>query len=466
MSDYAVIQNEIMKRMLGQSMGPDIIREFMRRVDLVFRGDTGKIPWEEILDMRPDDSVSLANLPASDPAKTVEQLKQLAVVKLNGGLGTSMGLTRAKSVIPVHGGKNFLGIIREQIDLERSRGDALLPLIFMNSFNTEDDFNADPSMKDLNPDKTPSYFLQNMVPRLADRDMMPIGDGSKEDHWCPPGHGDVFLSLQTSGLLTRLLDAGRRVAFISNGDNLGATLDDRILNFFLESKLEFAMETTPKSAADLKGGVLFRRRGRHNISLLETAQVEPEHLKDFEDVKRFGFFSINNLWVHLEVLRDKLKSGLSLSLIVNPKEWQGQPILQLEAAMGSACESFSSMKVIEVARDRFAPVKNCSDLLVRRSDACKLRPRDLALILDEKRNHKEPVVRLGDEYKKIGDFDRLFPVYPSLLDAETVTVSGPVLFDAPLRIIGNVKIENRTSNPIAVSTIGRDTLKNEEIILQ
>jgi len=134
--------------------------------------------------------------------------------------------------------------------------------------------------------------------------------------------------------------------------------------------------------------------------------------------------------------------------------------------MGSACESFSNMKVIQVARDRFAPVKNCSDLLVRRSDACVLRESDRALILQEKRAFREPVVKLDDKYKKLADFDALFPNYPSLVDSDSLTVVGSVLFDVPLRIEGKVRIENQTSGAVPASKIGRSTLKDEEIILQ
>ncbi|HNN59066.1 MAG TPA: UTP--glucose-1-phosphate uridylyltransferase [Leptospiraceae bacterium] len=461
MSDFSLIESEIMKRMMSRSMGPEITKEFIRRVDLVYKGETGKIPWAEILDLRPEDSVALGELPLpGDPAKL---LSSVAVIKLNGGLGTSMGLTQAKSIIPVHDGKNFLQIIREQTDLMRARSSGSIPLIFMNSFNTQSDFDSEPSMQGLNAD-LPSSFLQNMVPRIYESDLMPVGNGSSEDHYCPPGHGDVFLALSTSGILDKLLAQGRRIAFISNGDNLGATLDERILGFFEEDKLEFAMEITPKSPADLKGGVLFRRRAHRNISLLETAQVEPDHLKDFEDTKRFPFFSINNLYVHLETLRDRLRAGtLKLSLIVNPKDWQGKKILQLEAAMGSACENFENMKVIQVDRDRFAPVKNCSDLLVRRSDACVLRESDRALVLAPQRNHAEPVVKLDDHYKKLADFDRLIPTLPSLIGAKSLTVTGPVVFDVPVRIEGNVKIENRSGNPALLSKIGRSSLKDEEV---
>ncbi|HMZ37877.1 MAG TPA: UTP--glucose-1-phosphate uridylyltransferase, partial [Leptospiraceae bacterium] len=87
MSDFSLIESEIMKRMMSRSMGPEITKEFIRRVDLVYKGETGKIPWAEILDLRPEDSVALGELPL--PGDAARLLSSVAVIKLNGGLGTS-----------------------------------------------------------------------------------------------------------------------------------------------------------------------------------------------------------------------------------------------------------------------------------------------------------------------------------------------------------------------------------------
>ena len=43
--------------------------------------------------------------------------------------------------------------------------------------------------------------------------------------WYPPGHGDVYVSLKRSGLLNKFRDMGKKFVFISNIDNLGATVD-------------------------------------------------------------------------------------------------------------------------------------------------------------------------------------------------------------------------------------------------
>ena len=43
--------------------------------------------------------------------------------------------------------------------------------------------------------------------------------------WYPPGHGDVYESFKRSGLLEKFIKEGKELVFISNIDNLGATID-------------------------------------------------------------------------------------------------------------------------------------------------------------------------------------------------------------------------------------------------
>lgn len=89
---------------------------------------------------------------------------------------------------------------------------------------------------------------------------MPIAKNSNVEGdleaWYPPGHGDFYLSFQNSGLLKKFIAAGREYCFISNIDNLGATVDLNILNLLLNPKYnekhEFVMEVTDKTKADVK----------------------------------------------------------------------------------------------------------------------------------------------------------------------------------------------------------------------
>ncbi len=478
--DIKTIEADITSRMQSKKLAAPVIAEFLRRVRLVHAGASGKTDWHEIGDLGAGDYAKLEDLPPVAPGPERDaRLKQLVVIKLNGGLGTTMGLTKAKSLAKVKDGASFLEIIRRQILRLREESGAGVPLFFMNSFNTREDTLAEPGIAELNQAADlPADFLQNMVPRIDRQTLSPAGDGSQDAHWCPPGHGDIFLALQTTGLLDQLLAKGYRVAFLSNGDNLGATADERMLQYFLDEKLDWISEVTPKTKADLKGGVLFRRLDASNagaagaIELLETAQVPEEHIPDFQNVDRFAYFNINNLWVNLEALRDRLRateSGLPLSLIVNPKELEGQPIFQLETAMGAGIQHFERAKVMIVPRSRFAPVKNCADLLVRRSDCYILNSETMSLETNPERSLGEPVVTLSDDYKKLADFERLMPVPPSLVHAANLKIEGAVLFDAPIAIEGTVTIRVKDAAQagagVSIGKAGKSVLKDETIEL-
>lgn len=103
----------------------------------------------------------------------------------------------------------------------------------------------------------------------------------------PPGHGDLYDALTNSGLLDRLLAAGKEYIFVSNVDNLGATVDVNILQHMIDSDAEFLMEVTDKTKADVKGGTIIDYEGQ--VRLLEIAQVPNEHVEDFKSVRKVCF---------------------------------------------------------------------------------------------------------------------------------------------------------------------------------
>jgi UTP--glucose-1-phosphate uridylyltransferase len=211
-------------------------------------GDTGVLPESEL---EPVDSLPDADeLPAAaDDVR--EALDQTVVIKLNGGLGTSMGMTRAKSLLEVKDGLSFLDIIARQVLRLRERSGARLPLVVMNSFATrEDSLAALERYPGLSADVPPD-FVQNKVPKVRDDDeRLPVAwpeDPSLE--WAPPGHGDLYTAMVTSGLLATLLERGYRYAFVSNADNLGAVLDPRILAWFAGEEIPFLMEVADRCAS-------------------------------------------------------------------------------------------------------------------------------------------------------------------------------------------------------------------------
>jgi len=408
----------------------------------------------------------VASLPALDALGTHEAagaaaLARTVVIKLNGGLGTSMGMSRAKSLLPVKPGRSFLDVIAQQVLALRQRHGVRLPLLLMNSFRTRDDslaaLRAHPGLES----DLPLDFVQHKVPRILASDLTPVlwpRDPSLE--WCPPGHGDLYLALATSGLLDRLRAAGHRHAFVSNADNLGATLDLSLLGWIAAEGVPFTMEVADRTAADRKGGHLARRRADGTLVLRESAQCPPEDAAAFQDVARHRFFNTNNLWLDLDALAGLLAArggALGLPLIrnekrVDPEDPESPRCLQLETAMGAAIGLFPGARAVRVPRSRFAPVKTTNDLLVVWSDAYVLAadgllapapgfaPGSLFVDLDPR------------FFAHVDAFQQRFPHgAPSLVGCRRFVVKGDVRFGRDVVARGEVRIEAREGETLTVA---------------
>lgn len=408
--------------------------------------------------LREDDIEPLTNLPKLadmriDPQIAANALEKTVVIKLNGGLGTSMGMDRAKSLLTVRRGAlpgsneigdlTFLDVIVGQILSARAATGARLPLILMDSYRTQADsldrLNHYPQLRVGN---LPLDFEQNREPKLRADTLEPVewpADPSLE--WCPPGHGDLYPALHASGLVHTLLDAGFRYAFVSNADNLGASPDARIAGWFATSGAPYAAEMCAKTPADVKGGQLVRRKSDGRIMQRETAQTHPDDLEISLDPDRHQYFHTNNLWFDLQALADELDrtgGALELPLIrnektVDPRDPNSPKVIQLESAMGAAIAVFDGAQAIEVGRDRFLPVKTTNDLLVLRSDVYELTD-DYRL----RQVSPAPLVKLGPAYQKIDGFDARFPAGPpSLRRATSMTVAGDWVFGANDAVVGD-----------------------------
>ncbi|HET9826965.1 MAG TPA: UTP--glucose-1-phosphate uridylyltransferase [Nocardioidaceae bacterium] len=427
----------------------DVFEHYYRQVE---SGETGMIPESTI------DPVDIAALADADLPDTTDGLAGTVVVKLNGGLGTSMGLEAAKSLLEVREGLTFLDVIARQVLAARKSYGVALPLVFMDSFRTSKDTTAALSAYDLAVDGLPLDFLQNKEPKLLAADLSPVTWEADPDlEWCPPGHGDLYTALRGSGLLDRLIEAGYRRAFVSNSDNLGATPDPRVAEWFARSGAPFAIEAVRRTPSDRKGGHFARRTSDGRLVLRETAQTLDEDKEALADLSRHRFASTNNLWVDLEALRDELerRNGiLGLALIKNTKTVDpsdpGSPeVIQIESAMGAAIEVFDGAQLVEVERSRFIPVKTTNDLLVLRSDCYRLT--DQHHLEFEDGVSSVPFVDLDPRfYKLVHRFDERFPDgTPSLRGAEELVVHGDWTFGKGVTVRGRVELED-TGRPARV----------------
>ncbi|MGY5764682.1 UTP--glucose-1-phosphate uridylyltransferase [Brachybacterium sp. DNPG3] len=428
-------------KMADAGVAPTAIAVFSHYYQQLEEGVTGSIPEETIepyLDPPRLEDVVV------DPQQAKEAFDKLVVIDLNGGLGTSMGMDQAKSLLPVRDGRTFLDIIVEQVRAARAATGARLPLVFMNSFRTrEDTLSALARYEDLPVGDLPLDFLQNKEPKLRQDDLTPVDHPADPDlEWCPPGHGDIYTALQTSGLLQQLLDAGFKYASVSNSDNLGTVPSPEIAAWFASTGAPYAAELCRRTIADRKGGHLAIRKADGRLILRDTAQTPADQMDFFTDEDRHPFFHTNNLWWDLEQLDAILKERdgvMGLPLIrnektVDPADKTSTPVFQIEAAMGAAIEVFDGATAIVVGRDRFLPVKATSDLLLVRSDLYELDER-FALV---QRAAAIPEVSLASgPYKLIGDFEPRFAHgVPSLKDAVSLDVQGDWTFGADVTVIG------------------------------
>ncbi|KAJ7647169.1 UTP-glucose-1-phosphate uridylyltransferase [Roridomyces roridus] len=379
------------------------------------RAKSQDLDWDLIKSPAEEQIVPYAKLPETTDPKT---LNKLAVLKVNGGLGTSMGMTGAKSALEVKDDMTFLDLTVRQIE-------------HLNTTSRVDKY--------ANQQLRITTFNQSRYPRIYKETLLPCPKKADDDkkNWYPPGHGDLYNALLHSGVLDQLLSEGKEYLFVSNSDNLGAVVDERILQHMIDTQAEFLMEVTDKTKADIKGGTLIDYEG--SMRLLEIAQVPSEHVEDFKSIRKFKIFNTNNLWINLKALKRIMETdGMELEIIINPKVTDdGQAVIQLETAAGAAIKHFKNAHGINVPRKRFLPVKSCSDLLLIKSDIYSLSHGQL--VINEARMFETtPVIKLGDHFKKIQQFQKRFKKIPKILELDHLTVTGDVYFGRNVTLRGTV----------------------------
>lgn len=429
-------------KMAAKGLKPAFVAGWIGLYEKYCAGEKGFMPESDLTPVT--ELPELASLPAGNEAL----LGKTVVFKLNGGLGTGMGLDKAKSLLEVKDGDTFLDIIAKQVTKLRAK----FPVKFMlmNSFSTEEDTRNFMKKYPVIGDSWDEVnVVQNMAPKIEKATNKPGDWPSKPAaEWCPPGHGDLYAALVVTGQLDKLLAAGYEYIFVSNSDNLGATMDLRLLGYLASTGAPMVMEVCVRGEDDKKGGHLARDKAG-NLTLRESAQCPPEDEGAFQDIKRHKFFNTNNLWLNLKKLKEAMGASgvLPLPLIVNEKKMDpsskenpGPKVIQLETAMGAAISSLPGSMAIVVPFDRFAPVKTCNQLFGLRSDAYVISP-DFTPVLAP--GACKPIISFDDNYKMVPDMEKAIPNgVPSLKECQKLTVKGPVVFAAGTVIKGEITILN------------------------
>lgn len=427
------------------------------------RSKRKEINWEYIEQPSENMLMKYEILPKVPADDTLDLLKKLAVLKLNGGLGTSMGCKGPKSIIEVRGEITFLDLIVQQVEhLNNNYPGAEVPLLLMNSFNTDTE-TAKVIQKYQDTNVTITTFQQSRYPRIDKDSLEPTPlthQGYRHADWYPPGHGDVFASIYNSGLVDTLLAQGKEYVFVSNVDNLGATVDVNILKMLVDTNCEYCMELTDKTRADIKGGTIISYNGK--VSLLEVAQVPKKYIEEFKSVTKFKVFNTNNIWLSLRAVKRVMQEDkLRLDIIANQKEVNGQKVIQLETAIGAAIGYFGNACGVNVPRSRFLPVKSTSDLLLIQSNMFTLKSG--ALVRNPLRQFATtPVVKLGKEFKKVQSYlERFGGSIPDVLELDHLTVSGDIKFGPGVILKGTVII---VANPGSTIMIPDGSILENKVI--
>ncbi|MEK9657716.1 MAG: UTP--glucose-1-phosphate uridylyltransferase [bacterium] len=437
-SEFQALINCI-QQLQKQDKDPQALWQFL---DLYMRGKkqhvtaaSHKTDLSKLTPLTETDLVHYRHLETQSQEKEKDLWQTCAVIKLNGGLGTSMGCEGPKSLINVYKGKSFLDIINIQHQFLNQFYQHDANLLFMNSIFTH--ASSEPKYKDL------SYvhsFIQHQFPRIHASSWEPLHCKETLNAYYPPGHGDVYGSLEQSGHLDRLLNEGVEYVFISNSDNLAAVPDMKILAWMREEKIDFLMEVTPKTRLDVKGGALIK--DKETTRLLERADVPETQLSLFEDISTFQLFNTNNIWVNLKALKKRLKTGLLLPVIHNNKTIENQPIIQLETAMGSAITVFDTATAIVVNRDRFMPIKKTSDLFLLQSDLIDINSKTGILSFNKTQlSSTLPSITFSKSLETMAGYKRYIKEIPSLMKLKSLTIKGDQILTAKTSLEGDVLLD-------------------------
>jgi UTP--glucose-1-phosphate uridylyltransferase len=438
------------KMMKANTIPESAIATFSHYYKQLVNGETGLIFGNNIQAPSND---NLADYESIIQHRKQSILKNIAVIKLNGGLGTTMHLEKAKSLLPVKGNMNFLDIITRQTLALRSGTGYPVLLMFMDSYNTDaDTLDYLSKYPDLQKQSLPLTFLQNRFPRIRQDDQKLYENNNAAEMWNPPGHGEIYSVLSSTGLLDKMIDAGYRYAFVSNVDNLGATIDTCIPAYMEQNGIHFLMEVCLREAADKKGGHLSESKQGH-LLLREKAQCPPEETDEFQNIELYKYFNTNNLWIDLKALQWNMISGDGLThlpLIVNPKTVDDVPVYQLESAMGAAIGVFNIAKALVVPRTRFAPVKLNYEMLALWSDLYELN--DQYQVVPRRGISSLPKIDLDPRYYQTIDqmLARFKDGVPSLSGCSSLKITGDISFGEDVICEGDVHL--KSEHPVFVKS--------------
>jgi UTP--glucose-1-phosphate uridylyltransferase len=275
---------------------------------------------------------------------------QVGVVILAGGMATRFGGV-VKAAVPVTHGKTFLGL--KVADVAKLA--APVPIYVMTSFATHDRIDQQIRDEKLTGVET---FPQLVSLRLTPGgDLFHEADGSLSPY--ATGHGDLTFALRGSGILGRFRARGGKLLFMSNVDNLGATLDPAVIGAHIAHGAAITAEVVRKEKGD-KGGAPALLDGLPQI--IEAFRFPPSF--DQDSIPLFN----TNTFVFDAAAIDR---DFDLTFFRVEKKVDEHKVVQFERLVGQLT-AFLPSHFLEVPRSgpngRFQPVKDPEELEHRRGD--------------------------------------------------------------------------------------------------
>eukprot|EP01117_Protostelium_nocturnum_P007078 TRINITY_DN2540_c0_g1_i1.p1 TRINITY_DN2540_c0_g1~~TRINITY_DN2540_c0_g1_i1.p1 ORF type:complete len:479 (-),score=173.03 TRINITY_DN2540_c0_g1_i1:59-1495(-) len=396
--------------------------------------------WERVNPLPKDFCASLDSLPSVDKDRATEILGKLVVVQLNGGLGSAMGLTAAKSSLQILNNDSPHSILDCKIlQIEKLNQDygVDIPLVLMNSPSTDEE-----TLQILKSHEGKGIkihtFLQGEHPLMHKDTLAPLPKSKGERQgWIPPGSGEVFQGLLRAGLLDKFKSAGKEFLFISNVENMGATIDLKLLNHIYSNQIDFQLELTNRISTDSHGGLpISYKEGK--VHIMEISQVPFEYHKQFT-VSRYQYWNTNNMWARINNVLNMLKlNALELDFIIKYKTSGGRNVAQIETPAAMSIHSFKRAVGVVVPRSRYRPVNSTAHLLAAQSNLYQFS--DGAMTLNASRIGPEPLIKLGEHFTVISEYQKRFKSVPNILELDHLTVSGDVTFGSNMTLKGTVII--------------------------
>jgi UTP--glucose-1-phosphate uridylyltransferase len=273
-----------------------------------------------------------------------------------GGMATRMGGV-VKALVELADRTSFLDVRLSENKRASARATKPVPLWLMTSDATDGPIRA--ALKERNAPPHVRTFVQGLSLRLTESGEI-FFDAKGNPSTYAPGHGDLPDALIRSGLLDEHIASGGEYVWMTNIDNLGATLDETLLGFFVDSGKDLMVEVTDKLGSD-KGGIPVHANG--TLQVLEEFRLP----KGF-DASSVRVFNTNTFLARAKPLRE---TKVDWSFFEVQKKVDGMPAIQFERLLQELTAAMDTVYVRvprEGAEARFLPVKDPEELERRKSE--------------------------------------------------------------------------------------------------